>query len=255
MSYLALARAALLRGNERSEESEKSEETHASRGESAASATGAWDSSHNSLTSQPYAPAEGSVANDHGDLLESVGIVLDEAGDPALPCATCGGHAFHRPPGDWWRCSACESPTLPGDAEAMGRWQFCSLPPGPDDPAQDGPPGAVGGTQDADPALGGLSGTLGGRSGSWRSAPGLERRPGVDLAMAHCRAGAGRPSAGARGLDRGRSTAAAAPVPRCRRIGPDRGPARNHGRDRATECPAGPSRGRPGARFGPDPLR
>jgi hypothetical protein len=96
----------------------------------------------------------GAPANDDGDTLESVGIVLDEAGDPALPCATCGGRGFHRPPGDRWRCSACESPMLPSDAAALAGWWFCALPPDPDTPAQDAPPGAVGGAQDADPAPG-----------------------------------------------------------------------------------------------------
>ena len=90
-------------------------------------------------------------ANDDGEPLEPVGIVLDEAGDPAVSCGTCGGHSFHQAPGAPWRCSGCEPPTLPDDAAALAGWAFCSLPP--DDPAQDGPPGTAENPQDADSAL------------------------------------------------------------------------------------------------------
>jgi hypothetical protein len=76
-------------------------------------------------------------ANDDGDPLEPVGVLLDDDGDPALPCATCGTGTFHRPPGDRWRCSACEPPTLPADAAAMAGWRCCGLRP------ENGPPGAL----------------------------------------------------------------------------------------------------------------
>jgi hypothetical protein len=89
------------------------------------------------------------AANDVEAPLESVGIVLDDAGDPALPCATCGGCSFHQPPGDPWRCSICEPPTLPDDAAALAGWEFCSLPPGSGDWVQGGLPGAAEGAQDA----------------------------------------------------------------------------------------------------------
>src|SRR5687768_552759 len=35
------------------------------------------------------------AASDDGDALESAGVVLDGAGDPAMPCATCRGRCFH----------------------------------------------------------------------------------------------------------------------------------------------------------------
>jgi hypothetical protein len=81
-------------------------------------------------------PESGPAANDADVPLEPVGVVTDEAGDPALPCATCGGRAFHRAPGDHWRCSACEPPP-PGDGSLLAGWSFCALPP---DPGQEGPP-------------------------------------------------------------------------------------------------------------------
>jgi hypothetical protein len=149
MSYLALAQAALLRGNERSEEREKSEENHVQREDCPASATEAWNSSRISLSSHSHVPAAGGTpANGDGDALEPVGVILDEADDPALPCGTCGAGIFHQPPGDRWRCSGCEPPTLPGDAAALAGWAFCSLPP--EDPAQDALPGARGNAQNAD---------------------------------------------------------------------------------------------------------
>jgi hypothetical protein len=54
MSYLALARAALLRGKERSEKSEGSEESRAERETDVVSATNAWDTSLPSLFSHGY---------------------------------------------------------------------------------------------------------------------------------------------------------------------------------------------------------
>jgi len=104
--------------------------------------------------SPPSPWAEKPANNDVEAPLEPVGIVLDDDGDPALPCATCGGCGFHQSPGDRWRCSACEPLTLPGDASALTGWSFCSLPADPDGPAQNASPGAVGGAQDADPAPG-----------------------------------------------------------------------------------------------------
>jgi hypothetical protein len=74
-----------------------------------------------------------------------VGVILDDAGAPARPCATCGGRRFHQVPGDPWRCSTCEPPT---DAVALAGWAFCSLPP------EDGLPGAAEGAQNDDPGSG-----------------------------------------------------------------------------------------------------
>jgi hypothetical protein len=93
---------------------------------------------------------DGVPANDDGDPLEPVGVLLDDDGDPALPCATCGGRGFHQAPGDRWRCSGCEPPTLPSDASALARWSFCALPP--EDPEQDAPPAPRGDAPERDPA-------------------------------------------------------------------------------------------------------
>ena len=89
----------------------------------------------------------GQAANDDDEAFEPVGVIVDEAGNPALPCATCGGRSFHQAPGAPWRCSGCEPPTLPGDAAALAGWSFCSLPATPD---EDGPPGAAGSAQNDD---------------------------------------------------------------------------------------------------------
>jgi hypothetical protein len=102
-----------------------------------------------------------------------VGLVLDDAGDPAAPCGTCGGRGFHKVPGANWRCSACEPPTLPGDAAALGGWAFCSLPP--DAPAQDGPPGTDESPQDDDSASAGS-----GAPSTADARPGAPRPPWTD---------------------------------------------------------------------------
>jgi hypothetical protein len=122
-----------------------------------------------------------------------VGVIVDDDGDPALPCATCGGFSLHQAPGDGWHCSACEPPTLPGDAEAMGGWSFCVLPSDPDDPAQDGPPGA-------------LQSCLGDDPGSGHAGEGAspaDTRPGASLASE----------------DNGPPDPRTAPIGKCRRCG------------------------------------
>jgi hypothetical protein len=193
----------------------------------------------------------GQAANDDDEAFEPVGVIVDEAGNPALPCATCGGRSFHQAPGAPWRCSGCEPPTLPGDAAALAGWSFCSLPATPD---EDGPPGAAGSAQNDDSESGRAGeGASKGRCAFWRPAPALERRPGMDLAMAQGRADHGRARAGGQGLDRRGAIPAAAPMPCRHRVGPDRGLARHRGRGRAPEWPASAPPEGPGARFGVDP--
>jgi hypothetical protein len=100
-----------------------------------------------------------------------VGVLLDDDGDPALPCATCGTGTFHRPPGDRWRCSACEPPTLPADAAAMGGWRCCGLRP------ENGPPGALQSRQGDDSGSGHARARRDGRRASWRLSRARRRRP------------------------------------------------------------------------------
>jgi hypothetical protein len=69
------------------------------------------------------------ATNADGGALEPVGVLLDKAGDPALPCPSCGRCSFHQAPGDRWRCSGCEPPKLPDDGAALAGWVFCCLPP------------------------------------------------------------------------------------------------------------------------------
>lgn len=64
-------------------------------------------------------------AND-ADALEPVGVVTDDAGLPAFPCATCGCGSFHQAPGDRWRCAACE----PATREGITGGAFCAVPGG-----------------------------------------------------------------------------------------------------------------------------
>jgi hypothetical protein len=65
-----------------------------------------------------------------------LGQAANDDGDPTMPCSTCGGAAFHRPPEGRWDCSSCSPPMLPADAAGMAGWAVCNLP------VEDAPPGA-----------------------------------------------------------------------------------------------------------------
>ena len=87
------------------------------------------------------AGSRGQAANDDGDPPEPAGTALDGDGYPYRPCPTCRGRLFWKPAdlpdaGPGWCCRSCEPPD--------GSYHACALPPDPDAPVQDAPPGAVG---------------------------------------------------------------------------------------------------------------
>lgn len=96
-----------------------------------------WGASRNL---EPGARAPAAVANDLHDVLEPVGVVIDDEGFPAWTCTTCDSRQFHQAPGDRWRCSSCEPAALPQD---LTGWAFCTLPDPEAEPAPLVPPSAA----------------------------------------------------------------------------------------------------------------
>lgn len=54
-------------------------------------------------------------------------VPMDEDGLPNAACPKCAGCAYHREPGQPWRCAACAPAILP-EIEHQAGWAFCGAP-------------------------------------------------------------------------------------------------------------------------------